>query len=89
MQGEIGSAAAIVGLNEAGFESGNDTITEGRDLPWLQDTAETDVWAAWAIEYRDVVVLDEDNRLLTVVNLTEEDLAEDDAYDALKAWLVP
>ncbi|MBX2798331.1 MAG: hypothetical protein KTR31_11695 [Myxococcales bacterium] len=89
MQRELGSGVTIVGLNEVGRESANDTITDGRDLPWLQDTDEDMVWTLWGIEYRDVVVLDEDNRLVDVLNLTTNDLADAEHYDTLTSWLAP
>ena len=48
-------------MNQTGLQSGNASITAGRDLPWLQDTASANVWGAWNVTYRDVVVLDADN----------------------------
>lgn len=73
----------ILGVNGIGYESGNPTITEGRDLPWLQDTPEADVWTAWGIAYRDVVVLDADGVVVGVYNLTAHDLGVPDNYDEL------
>ncbi len=79
----------MLGINGVGYESGNATITEGRDLPWLQDTPETEVWALWSIAYRDVVVLDEEGVVVAVYNLTNHDLADSDNYDALRSLLAP
>jgi hypothetical protein len=78
----------ILGVNEVGHESGNDLMTTGRDLPWLQDTALDDVWGTWAPVYRDVVVLDPDNQEIAVFNLTVHDLADPVDYDALKQILI-
>ena len=39
--------ALILGINEAGRESGNPSMVEGRTTPWLQDEASTDVWSSW------------------------------------------
>lgn len=75
-------------MNQVGQESGNDSITSGRDLPWLQETAAFDVWAAWQVTYRDVVVLDAENRPVAAFNLTEHDLSVQSNYDALKTLLV-
>ena len=91
MQNELaaeGENTVIVGINGIGFESGNEAFTDGRDLAWLQDIDEADVWTAWAIEYRDVAVLDEDNRLVEVFNLTEQDLADETTYAALRDLLI-
>ncbi len=77
----------ILGVNEVGHESGNDSFCEGRDLPWLQDTDEAAVWAAWGVEYRDVVVLDAAGAVYDVYNLTEHDLGDDTNFAALEALL--
>ena len=88
MQDELGAADTslsieIVGVNEVGFESGNDTFTDGRDLPWLQEAGEG-VWGAWNVTYRDVIIVDGENKVVAVYNLTDNDLADTAKYDALK-----
>jgi len=93
MQQEINAASPatpvqILGVNEAGQESGNAAMCEGRSLPWLQDTAEAQVWARWAITYRDVVILDRENRRMTAFNVTEHNLAIPAKYDSLKTLLL-
>lgn len=80
---------SIIGVNGVGFESANDTITEGRDLPWLQDTAEADVWTLWDVAYRDVILLDAEGVVIGVYNLTSNDLADPSNYDTLESWLQP
>jgi len=77
----------ILGINQAGHEAGNAFITTGLDLPWLQETAEVDVWAAWQINFRDVAVVGPDNRVLEVFNLTQNDLGIAENYAALKDLL--
>ena len=47
----------------------------------------TSLGAERAINYRDVVVLDEENRVAVVYNLTEHSLADPADYDSLKAIL--
>lgn len=64
------------GVNESGYESGNDSITDGRDIAWLQDVASVDAWGSWGVEYRDVFVLDGEGRVQGVVNVTEADLGD-------------
>lgn len=79
---------SLVGVNESGLESGNAAVTTGRDLPWLQDVPEVDLWTTWDVGYRDVWILDGENRLLTVYNLSDNDLREPEHYEELKALLV-
>ena len=84
MQAEL-PEVAIIGINEAGYESGNDAFTDGRDLPWLQDTTSVDMWNTWGVVYRDVFILDAEGTLLDVYNLSTHDLSVD--YDELKGLL--
>ena len=74
---------AFFGVNEAGHESANDTITEGLSTPWLQDTEDVNAWDAWAVEFRDVVILDDQNVPIAVMNLTYNDLSAPQNYDEL------
>lgn len=78
----------IVGLNAVGEEAGNETMTDGRDLPWLQDVADQDVWGDWNVTYRDVLVVDAENEPVSVLNLTANDLGEAASYDALKEQIL-
>ena len=82
---ELGPGAVqILGINEVGRDSQNDLMCEGRDLPWLQDSAESDVWNSWTHEYRDVIVVDTNNVPVAVYNLSGNDLADAQNYQALK-----
>jgi hypothetical protein len=75
-------------VNGIGLESGNSIITAGRTLPWLQDVLAVDAWNAWKVEYRDVIVLDAQNRPITSFNLTTYDLSNPANFAALKTILV-
>ena len=93
MQGEIDAthpakAVHILGVNAAGQESGNVTFCTGRALPWLQDTAQQNVWGAWAVVWRDVYILDARGRLLYIYNLTEHDLGARTNYAELESLLL-
>lgn len=57
-------------------------------LPWLQDTPEVDAWGLWRVTWRDVVILDRENRPVAVYNLTVHDLADPGSYAELKALLL-
>jgi len=78
----------ILGVNDIGLESGNDGITTGRVLPWLQSAADQDVWTSWQVGYRDVFILGPGNEHLSTYNLTEHDLADPANYVALKNLLL-
>ncbi len=93
MQAELDALSSkvpiqILGVNETGQESGNSSITTGRVLPWLQDTAAQDVWQTWQVTYRDVIVLDAKNRPVAVYNVTTNDLSDADKYAALRTLLL-
>ncbi len=87
MQQELGEGVSILGVNETGYDSGNADFTEGRDLPWLQDEADVDAWSLWSVTFRDLIILDGENVMVGVYNLTEHDLALLENYQALKAML--
>jgi len=77
----------ILGVNEAGHESGNAAMCDGKDLPWLQDVASQRVWISWSVTFRDVVILDEENMAHSVYNLTDRNLDDPANYEALRAIL--
>ena len=93
MQTEIDSQESsrlirILGVNDAGLESGNDSMTAGRALPWLQPAAGQDVWTLWQVEYRDVVILGPSNEHLGTFNLMFNDLSDPANYVALLSQLL-
>ena len=85
---------SIIGINEEGEESDNIAMTSGRDLPWLQDVdgnsnGLSDVWRdLWQVTYRDVIVLNGNNEIVEVYNLTSNDLANAVKYNALMSIIV-
>lgn len=84
----------LLGVNEPGQEAGNGSMTDGRDLPWLQDVdsdqnGQADVWYdLWDVTFRDVVILDGQNVKVGVYNVTVHNLAEPAFYAELKQMLV-
>ena len=78
----------ILGVNKMGHESGNTTVVEGRTLPWLQETESQPCWTTWKVTWRDVVILDAQNRRVGVYNLTVHNLQERANYDSLKAMIL-
>ena len=88
MQNELsGLPLQILGINETGYESSNDDMCDGRDLPWLQETSGDPVWTAWQVEYRDVIVLDKDNYPVFRYNLSDNDLGDPEVFDELRTLL--
>ncbi len=77
-------------MNERGLEAGNPAITQDRDLPWLQDVdadgdGQSDNWLnSWAVEYRDVVIVDRDSTAINAYNLTRHDLSNPDNVEVLR-----
>lgn len=93
MQSELAAMALpmdvhLLGVNAIGAESANDATTTGRSIPWLQDVASEAAWDLWEVDYRDVVVLDEDGRVLFVYNLVTYDLTTTFDYNTLKDRLI-
>jgi len=93
MQGELDTTATslsirILGINAVGQESDNDLMVAGRTLPWLQDTKSQDVWTKWKVTWRDVIVLDGDNKVAGIYNLTDHNLGTAANYNALKTFLI-
>ena len=84
----------IIGINERGHELGNNSITSDRDLPWLQDIdsdedGASDVFLnSWDFVYRDVVIIDANNEVVTTYNLTDNDLSDDGNYAELRDLFV-
>jgi hypothetical protein len=78
----------ILGVNEFDQAASNSAMTAGRTLPWLQDTAQAAVWTNWNVLYRDFRILDSQNRLYAIYNLTQHDLAVAANRDTLKQLLL-
>ena len=70
----------IVGINEIGFDSGNAEMVVDIELPWLQDDAIEEVWETWNVTYRDVWILDAQNEVSAIYNLSENTLANPSNY---------
>ena len=77
----------FLGVNEIGNGIGNMWIPAVSDLPWLQDTAEQNVWDSWNVTFRDVVILDKENVPVATFNVTTYDLGVPANYDSLKTLL--
>lgn len=78
----------LVVVNAVGYESGLDDLYAETDLPVLQDDEKTLVWDAWDAAWRDTYVVDGDNELREIYNLTEHNLADPEEYQGLIDLLV-
>ena len=81
-------AVQLHAINEMGYSSGIEAAVEKGSLPLLQDDSSQDVWTRWGVTYRDVVVLDGENRIAGVVNLSNNSLANEDTWSTLKGLLL-
>lgn len=89
MQAELRAAnpelnIEILGVNMVQDAPYNPLVTAVRTLPWLQATAQEDPWDSWGVTWRDVRILDSQNRLKGILNLTAADLRVPSNYLALK-----
>ena len=93
MQTELNAAnpkvpIRLIGVNEDGHQLGSPSMTTGRTLPWLDEGPMDNVWLSWNVTFRDVVVLDAQNRPVAVFNLTTNNLALPADYNALRDLLL-
>jgi hypothetical protein len=95
MQADLNTAESdlgisIIALNEAGYGTpANYELTgEKGSLPVLQDVNEVDVWEAWEVTYRDVIILNECGEKMDVYNLTSSSLHTEENYNALREMIL-
>jgi hypothetical protein len=70
-------------VNAQGYESGIPDLLLVSSLPSLQDDATALVWSQWGVTYRDVYILDENNEVFSIYNLTTYGLSSSTNYQAL------
>lgn len=80
----------VLGVNEAGQESGNSLAVATSDLVWTQDVdadldGQSDLWdESWHVEWRDVIILNGANERVYTLNLTTHDLRVAEHYATLR-----
>jgi len=91
MQAELDAAGlpvTLVGVNMIGSEPGVSGMAAGNSIALLQDTTAVDAEAAWSVTWRDLFILDEDNELVDVINLSSFNLDNQANYDVIHDLLV-
>lgn len=77
--------AGVDGIGLVGVDHTCDAFCTAKTIPWLEDTADLTVWTLWGVTYRDVYVLDTENKTVKVYNLTVNNLADSAKYAELKS----
>ena len=93
MQGELDEEypdldIKILSINQIGAENGTSSFSEIHALPMVNDNPTDDIWTEWDCEWRDFYILNKNNELLEVYNLTEHNLNDPVNYEELKQKLV-
>ena len=78
----------LFGINMIGTGSGTASFTTSHTLPMVQDDSTLAIWNDWGAQWRDVYVLNENNELVLVYNLTQYSLADTTNYNTLKQHLI-
>ena len=79
---------SLLSIDATGHEGGLPDLAKVGDLPCLQDTTKDDVWGAWGAEWRDVYVLNAENEVTAVYNLTLYSLSDPANYATLESLLI-
>ena len=73
----------IFAINMIGTSSGASIFTSALNLPMVQDDSSLGIWSDWGAQWRDVYILNENNELVLVYNLTQYSLFNSSNYDTL------
>jgi len=61
----------FMGINGPMYIDDNyQNMINGRILPWVQDTEESNIWYDWDVTLRDLFILDRNGNFVTKINLT-------------------
>ena len=71
---------SILGINQPGNENGEALIASVSTLPVVQDDSVANVWPSWGATWRDVRILNKENELVYVYNLTQNNLAPGNGF---------
>ncbi len=48
-----------------------DLITQNNNLPWVKSIDGCNLWSDWGALNRDLFIMDKDNQIVSIINLTE------------------
>tara|TARA_B100000683_G_C12133940_1_gene408866 strand:+ start:77 stop:373 length:297 start_codon:yes stop_codon:yes gene_type:complete len=93
MQNEISSEypelpIKILSINQIGAENGIASFNESHALPMVNDNETDNIWVQWDSQWRDFYILNQQNELLEVYNLTQHNLNDPLNYEELKQKLI-
>ena len=88
MQAELESSypnldIEIFAINMTGTSSGLQYFSSDLNRPVVQDDTATGIWNDWGASWRDVYILDQNNELILVYNLTTYNLSDSNNYNTL------
>ena len=66
----------ILAVNGIGYSSGIGSLSSIHTLPMIEDTSADQVWSQWGAVYRDVMILDGNNEVSSVFNLTTYNISD-------------
>jgi hypothetical protein len=78
----------ILVINNIGAESGTAPTTDGRDIPYLQDTMGENVKSDWNATWRELVIVNSCNEVVQVINTSTNSLSLPSNYDMVKNALL-
>ena len=73
----------IFAINKPGTSTGIQSFNASLNLPMIQDDSAVGIWNDWGAAWRDVYILDENNELVLVYNLTTYNLSNTSDYNTL------
>jgi len=78
----------IFAINMPGYSSGASSLAPAIYLPMVQDDSTLDIWNDWGALWRDVYLLNENNELVMVYNLSQNNLGNSTSYNTLMQHFV-
>lgn len=78
----------VLAINPADRVSYGPSVAAATTIPWLQDTAEEDVWERWGVTKDEFRIVGSDSQLVTVTNLGFMDLSQPENQALLRGWLL-
>ena len=78
----------IFAINMIGTGAGAGSLSSNINLPMVQDSSTLGIWNDWGAAWRDVFILNENNELVMVYNLTQNNLGNTSNYNTLMSHFI-